>query len=308
MTETDDSEYEETETVSKESISGTGDEGCRTDEESPSPEQTIESGTAGDNVYTATLRDDKDTYRHNELTGLTGCGAYSSTNGHWEIVDRPVTEWDMARSGIKTDFPCQGHSELVNRPVMESVSVREGKDTKFPSNEHLDKESDIVDRPVTETVMARSRSETDFSRDEHSYIVNRPVTEPVTTRHGSDTDFLSGKHSDFADRPVTRSVSIRSGRNTDYDSKEHSRVLDRPVTESVMERPTDTLETLSVHMPTVVAETLDLGVVGLCITDKRSMPVCREKCISDSQRPSMTSPVAFQQIDTRNDNFPGTDV
>ena len=34
------------------------DQGCRTDEESPSPDQTIESVTAGDNVYTATLRDD----------------------------------------------------------------------------------------------------------------------------------------------------------------------------------------------------------------------------------------------------------
>ena len=75
-----------------------------------------------------------------------------------------------------------------------------------------------------------------------------------------------------------------------------------------MEGHTDPLETLSVHMPTVVAETLDLGVVGLCITDKRSMPVCREKCISDSQRPSMTSPVAFQQIDMRSDDFPGTEV
>ena len=96
--------------------------------------------------------------------------------------------------------------------------------------------------------MARSRSETDCSGDEHSYIVNRPVTEPVTTRSLSE----------FADRPVTRSVSIRSGRNTDYDG---TRVLDRPVTESVMDWPTDTLETLSVHMATVVAETLpgDMG-------------------------------------------------
>ena len=117
----------------KESISGTSDQGCRTDEESPSPEQTIESGTAGDNVYTATLRDDKDTHRHNELNGLTGYGAYSSTSELWEIVDRPVTEWDMARSGIKTDFPCQGHSELANRPVTESVSAREGKEIRsFP--------------------------------------------------------------------------------------------------------------------------------------------------------------------------------
>ena len=48
--------------------------------------------------------------------------------------------------------------------------------------------------------------------------------------------------------------------------------------------------------------------MGLCITDKRGMPVCREKCISDSQRPSMTSPVTFQQLDTRNYHFPGTDV
>ena len=179
MTELDDSDYEKTETDIRESISGISDQGCRTDEESPSPDQTIESVMAGDNVYTATLGDDKDTYRHNELTGLTGCGAYSSTNGQWEIVDRPVTEWDMARSGIETDFPCQRHSGLVNRPVVESVSAREGKDTKFSSNNLLDKESDIVNRLVTESVVARFGSETDFSRGEHFYIVNRPVTEPM---------------------------------------------------------------------------------------------------------------------------------
>ena len=56
MTETDDSEYEETEMDSKESVSSTGDQGCRTDEESPSPEESIESGTASDNVYTARIR------------------------------------------------------------------------------------------------------------------------------------------------------------------------------------------------------------------------------------------------------------
>ena len=58
----------------------------------------------------------------------------------------------------------------------------------------------------------------------------------------------------------------------------------------------------------MVAETLDRGVVGLCTTDKRSILVGREKCISDSQRQSMTSPIASQQIGTRNDDFPGTDV
>ena len=45
----------------KESISGTSDEGSRTVEDPTSPEQPIESNTADDNVYTATLRDDKDT-------------------------------------------------------------------------------------------------------------------------------------------------------------------------------------------------------------------------------------------------------
>ena len=61
-------------------------------------------------------------------------------------------------------------------------------------------------------------------------------------------------------------------RNTDYDG---TRVLDRPVTESVIYRATDTLETLSVHMPTVVAGTLDRGVVGLCTTDKWSILGCK---------------------------------
>ena len=77
-----------------------------------------------------------------------------------------------------------------------------------------------------------------------------------------------------------------------------------------MDQPTATLETLSVHtcIPTAVAETLDLGVVGLCTTDKRSILVCGEKCISDSRRPIRTSAVVFQQIETRNDDFPGTDV
>ena len=191
------------------------------------------------------------------------------------------------------------HSDLVDRPVTESVTTRSETDIDFFGEE----QSELVNRPITGSVTTREGSGTDSPEEEHSLMVNRPGTELVTTRH-----FLNSKHSDFADRLVMRSVSIRSGRNTDHDSNEHSRVLERPVMESVRERPTDTLETLRVHMPTVVAETFDLGVVGLCLTDKRSMPVCREKCISDSQRPRMTSPLAFQQIDTENDNYPGADV
>ena len=93
---------------------------------------------------------------------------------------------------------------------------------------------------------------------------------------------------------------------SDHDSDEPSRVRERPVRESVRERPTDTLETLRVHMPTVVAEKLDLAIVGLCLTDKRNMPICREQCISDSQRPKITSSLAFQQIDTENASSLGT--
>ena len=126
MTESDDSEYEETETDIMESIGGIRVEGCCTDEESPSSDQTIESVTAGDNVYTASLRDDKDTYGHDELTGFIGCGAYSSTNEQWEIVDRPVTEWDMARSRIETDFLCQRHSGTC-QPTGRGVGVGTGR-------------------------------------------------------------------------------------------------------------------------------------------------------------------------------------
>ena len=71
----------------KESISGTSDEGSRTGENPTSPEQPIESNMTDDNVHTATLRDDKDTNSQSELTGLTECGAYSSTSELWELVD-----------------------------------------------------------------------------------------------------------------------------------------------------------------------------------------------------------------------------
>ena len=100
----------------------------------------------------------------------------------------------------------------------------------------------------------------------------------MTTRHGSDSDFLSSKHLDFAVRLLMTSVSIRSRGSTDHDStcNDHSRVLERPVRELVRERPTDTLDKLGVHMPIVVAETLDLGIVGLCLTDKWNMPICRK--------------------------------
>ena len=172
----------------KESISGTSDKGSRTVEDPTSPEQPIESNTADDNVYTATLRDDKDTYSQSELTGLTGCGAYSSTGELWELVDRPVTEGDMAWSGIKTDFPCQEHSGIIDRPVTDSVSARVENDTMYPSYEHSDRQSVLVDKPGTESLMSMSGSKTNLLSDELSEMVDRPVNESVTAGDGSRLD------------------------------------------------------------------------------------------------------------------------
>ena len=137
-------------------ISDTSDEGSRTGENPTSLEQPIQSIMTDDNVYTATLRDDKDTYSQSELTGLTECGAYSSTSELWGSVDRPVTKEDMARSGIRTDFPCREHSDMFDRPDTESASAREGTDAMFPSYEHSDKQSVLVDKPVTDSLMSRS--------------------------------------------------------------------------------------------------------------------------------------------------------
>ena len=124
--------------------------------------------TPGDNVYSATLGEDKDTDRHDELTGLTGCGVYSSTNRQRAIGDRPVAEWAMTLSGLQSDFPCHEHSGLVDRKAAGSVVAREDKDTKFPSAEHLNKDSDIVDRPVRTSMKTRSGNESDCSGKEYS--------------------------------------------------------------------------------------------------------------------------------------------
>ena len=219
-----------------------------------------------------------------------------------DIVNRLVTESVVARSGSEADFSRGEDFYVVDRPVTESVTTRPETDIDFFGEE----ESELVNRPITRSAIKQEGSCSDSPEEEDSLVVNRPGTELVTTRHGSDSDFLSSKHSDFADRLLMTSVSIRSGGSIDHDSNEHSRVLERPVRESVRERPTYTLETLGVHMPIVVAETLDLGIVGLCLTDKRNMPICRKMCISDSQLSRMTSPLAFQQIDTENDTSLGT--
>ena len=68
-------------------FSDTSDEGSRTGENHTSPEQPKQSIMIDDNVYTATLSDNTDTYSQSELTGLTECGVYSSTSELWGSVD-----------------------------------------------------------------------------------------------------------------------------------------------------------------------------------------------------------------------------
>ena len=170
-------------------FSDTSDEGSRTGENPTSPEQPIQSIMIDDNVYTATLSDEKDTYSQSELTGLTECGVYSSTSELWGSVDRPVTKEDMARSGIRTDFPCREHSDMFDRPNTRSASAREGTDARFPRYEHSDKQSVLVDKPVTESLMSRSGSKTKLLSDELSEMVDRPVNKSVTAWNGHWLDY-----------------------------------------------------------------------------------------------------------------------
>ena len=142
-----------------------------------------------DNVYMATLSDEKDTYSQSELTGLTECGVYSSTSELCGSVDRPVTKEDMARSGIRSDFPCQEHSDMFDRPNTRSASAREETDARFPRYEHSDKQSVLVDKPGTESLMSRSGSKTKLLSDELSEMVDRPINKSVTAWNGHWLDY-----------------------------------------------------------------------------------------------------------------------
>ena len=109
----------------------------------------IESIMNNDKVGTCTPSDENDMYSQRELTGLTECGVYSSTTEMWGSVDRPVTKGDMARSGIRTDFPCRELSDRFDRPNTMSASAREGTDARFPRYEHSEKQTVLADKPVT---------------------------------------------------------------------------------------------------------------------------------------------------------------
>ena len=72
-------------------------------------------------------------------------------------------------------------------------------------------------------------------------------------------------------------------------------------------RATDTFKTLVVNVSTAVTEQSELREMGLCKTDKRGIPVYREKCVTESQRSRNTSPGARQQMDMSNYQYHGVD-
>ena len=73
-----------------------------------------------------------------------------------------------------------------------------------------------------------------------------------------------------------------------------------------MARATDTVQTLVVNVSTVVTEESEPGGMGWCDTDRRVITIDSEMC--EGQRIGNTLPAAFQQIDTRNYHYHGTDV
>ena len=206
------------------------------------------------------------------------------------------------RAGIDTDLMSDEHSEIDDRPVTGSVTAQDGGYINFPKSEH----SELADRPVMESVTTGADIDTDFISKEDPELVDRPVMELVTARNGNDTDFPSKEHSKFVDKPVTESVSGRAGIDTDYDSDEQSTFLDRPAKESVTARVIDPFRTVVVNGSIVVTEDSELRGMVLCETNKRDIPVIREK--GEGQRIGNTAPVAFQQIDTRTYHYHGTNV
>ena len=99
------------------------------------------------------------------------------------------------------------------------------------------------------------------------------------------------------------SVTARAGSDTDFSSGEHSEIFDRPVTESVTARAVDTDEILVMNVSTVATEQSVLREMVLCETDKRGIPVYREKCTPERRRPRHISPGALQQIEMSNNQW-----
>ena len=124
MTETNDLEYEETETDIEESICSTIDDGFLIDEESPNSEQMVQLRTVVDkDILTVSDR---------KLTAEAGRGpGVMRTLPVMKIqncsADRSATAW----TGSHTDNPSGVHVKCCKQPVTESVTAR-ASDTEEP--------------------------------------------------------------------------------------------------------------------------------------------------------------------------------
>ena len=157
----------------QESISCASELVSQTDEESLNSEPTVQPGTVADEDI-PTHGGEGDIYGLNELTGLTGCDADSTSGELSEIIDRPVTESVTARPEIDTVFPSSEHSEIVGRPVMTDRPVSLG-DTP-PS-------SDSGIHSLEEQWENMSISEFDMESEQNG----RPISGSPTGWRGSDT-------------------------------------------------------------------------------------------------------------------------
>ena len=68
-------------------------------------------------------------------------------------------------------------------------------------------------------------------------------------------------------------------------------------------RAADTEEILVMNVPTVATEQSELREMVLCETDKRSIPVYREECTPECQRPRIISTGAPQRIEMSNNQW-----
>ena len=127
MTETDDSEYEETETDIQESICSTIDDGFLTYEESPNSEQMVQPRTVADKDL-LTVSDMKD---NRGGRTRTGSDEDITSDEDSKLFGRPVTGSAMAWAGSGTDNPSGVHVKCCKQPVTESVTAQ-ASDTEEP--------------------------------------------------------------------------------------------------------------------------------------------------------------------------------
>ena len=127
LTETDDSDYEETEADIEESNCSAIDDVFLTDEASPNSKQMVQLNTVTDKDILA-VSDRKD-----NCGGRTRTGSDEdiTSEDNSQLFDRPVTGSATAWAGTDTDNPSEIYVKCDKQPVAESVTTR-ASDTEEP--------------------------------------------------------------------------------------------------------------------------------------------------------------------------------